>query len=75
MTDGALADLLGPWFGTGPERGLALIFIVAAIVGLIVTLIALRSRPYRTLSGRYMAAPVEPDGATEAPSGAPSAAT
>ena len=56
MTDGALADLIGPWFGTGPERGLALIFIVAAILGLIVTLVALRSRPYRTLSGRYMAA-------------------
>jgi len=43
---------IGPWFGTGPERGLALTFIVAAILGLIVTLIALRSRPYRTLSDR-----------------------
>jgi DHA3 family multidrug efflux protein-like MFS transporter len=73
MTDGALADLIGPWFGTGPERGLSLIFIVAAIIGLAVTLIALRSRPYRALSGRYMAAPDEPD-AIEAPSEAPSPA-
>ena len=56
MTDGALADLIGPWFGTGPERGLALIFIGAAIIGLIVTLIALRSRQYRLLSARYLAA-------------------
>ncbi|HUG29462.1 MAG TPA: MFS transporter [Candidatus Limnocylindria bacterium] len=68
MTDGALADLIGPWFGTGPERGLALIFIIAAIIGLTVTLIALRSRPYRRLSDRYIAAPVEPAGAGHAPS-------
>jgi hypothetical protein len=52
-----------------------LIFIVAAIVGLTVTLIALRSRPYRALSGRYMAAPAQPQGDAEAPAGAPSAAT
>lgn len=65
MTDGALADLIGPWFGTGPERGLSLIFILAAIIGLTVTMIALRSRPYRRLSDRYMAAPVAPVNAVE----------
>lgn len=74
MTDGALADLIGPWFGTGPERGLSLIFVVAAIIGLMVTLIALRSRPYRRLSDRYLATPDYPDGAAGgAP--APSAAS
>ena len=67
MTDGALADLIGPWFGTGPERGLSLIFVVAAIMGLIVTLIALRSRPYRRLSDRYMSEPDVPDNAAAAP--------
>ncbi len=66
MTDGALAELIGPWFGTGPERGLSLIFIIAAILGLTVTLIALRSRPYRRLSDRYMNAPEEPEGPVEA---------
>ncbi len=60
MTDGALADSIGPWFGTGPDRGMALIFIVAGVIGLLVTLIALRSRPYRRLSDRYAAAPSEP---------------
>ncbi len=60
MTDGALADSIGPWFGTGPDRGMALIFIVAGVIGLLVTLIALRSRPYRRLSDRYAAAPTEP---------------
>ena len=62
MTDGQLADLIGPWFGTGPERGLALIFVVTAIIGLIVTMLALRSRPYRRLSNRYMAASDQLDG-------------
>ena len=78
MTDGALADLIGPWFGTGPERGLSLIFVIAAILGLAVTLIALRSRPYRALSDRYRAAPepeVAPEGTSTTPSKAPSAAT
>jgi DHA3 family multidrug efflux protein-like MFS transporter len=60
MTDGALADSIGSWFGTGPDRGMALIFIVAGIIGLFVTLLALRSRPYRTLSNRYAAGPSEP---------------
>jgi MFS transporter, DHA3 family, multidrug efflux protein len=60
MTDGVLADIFGPWLGTGPARGLALIFIGAAILGLTLTLLALRSRQYRTLSSRYLAAPLEP---------------
>ncbi len=79
MTDGALADLIGPWFGTGPERGLSLIFVIAAILGLAVTIIALRSAPYRRLSNRYMTAPEPPADALEAlaktPSNAPSAAS
>ena len=56
MTDGALAVVIGPWFGTGPERGMALIFIVVGVIGLLVTLGALRSGPYRRLSSRYTAA-------------------
>jgi DHA3 family multidrug efflux protein-like MFS transporter len=62
MTDGALADLIGPWFGTGPDRGMALIFIVFGAIGLLITLLALGSRPYRELSGRYAAAPAQDDG-------------
>ena len=51
MTDGALAPTaIGSWFGTGPERGMALIFIIAGMIGLIVTLLALVSKPYRDLS-------------------------
>ena len=54
MTDGSLADLIGPWFGTGVARGMALIFITAGVIGLIVTIGALRSGPYRRLSRRYV---------------------
>jgi DHA3 family multidrug efflux protein-like MFS transporter len=67
MTDGAGARLIGGWFGTGAERGLALVFVLTGIVGLFATALALRSSPYRRLSRRYMAGPVtpsEPDRAT-----------
>jgi DHA3 family multidrug efflux protein-like MFS transporter len=53
LTDGRLAVSIGPWFGTGPDRGMALIFIVAGVIGLLVTIAALRSKPYRALSRRY----------------------
>ncbi|MCO8270393.1 MFS transporter [Actinoplanes sp. TRM 88003] len=57
MTDGAGARLIGSWFGTGSARGLALVFVLTGIAGLIATTIALRSRPYRRLSSRYTEAP------------------
>jgi DHA3 family multidrug efflux protein-like MFS transporter len=67
MTDGALADAIGSWFGTGPDRGMALIFIVAGAIGLVVTVLALGSRPYRELSRRYAAAPKETISDAEVP--------
>jgi DHA3 family multidrug efflux protein-like MFS transporter len=53
MTTGAGVDLLGSWFGTGTDRGLALLFTVAGLIGLIVTLLAMQSRAYRALSENY----------------------
>jgi DHA3 family multidrug efflux protein-like MFS transporter len=53
MTTGAGARAIGGWFGTGPERAMALIFIVAGIVGLAVTLAAMSSRSYHILAKRY----------------------
>ena len=50
MTDGKGADWIGDWFGTGPARGIALMFTVAGIIGMVVTAIAWRSRSYRQLS-------------------------
>src|SRR5690606_11754208 len=57
MTDGAGADAIGGWFGTGPDRGMALVFTVGGFVGVIVTLIAFASPQYRRLSSYYLGTP------------------
>jgi DHA3 family multidrug efflux protein-like MFS transporter len=53
MTTGAGVRLIGPWFGTGSDRGLALLFTIAGLIGLGITLISMRSFAYRALSARY----------------------
>ena len=53
MTDGAGAQTIGSWFGTGPARGIALVFTVAGFLGLLVTILAFNSRYYRELSAAY----------------------
>jgi DHA3 family multidrug efflux protein-like MFS transporter len=50
MTNGAGARAIGGWFGTGPDRGMALVFVVTGLVGLLATCVALGSRYYRELS-------------------------
>lgn len=55
MTTGAGVDLIGWWFGAGPARGIALVFTLTAVVGLIVTLLAFASRFYKQLSAAYQA--------------------
>ncbi len=54
MTAGAGAQLIGNWFGTGPSRGIALVFIIAGVIGLVVTTMALWSKYYHQLSGAYL---------------------
>lgn len=56
MTDGAGARTIGGWFGTGVDRGIALVFVLTGVVGLLAVTLALRSRSYRRLSGRYTTA-------------------
>ena len=53
MTTGAGAATLGPWFGTGVDRGIALLFVATGVIGLVVTLLAMRSFTYRKLSESY----------------------
>lgn len=52
MTTGAGVELLGPWFGTGKDRGLALLFTAAGSIGLLVTLLTMQSNAYRRLSAQ-----------------------
>jgi DHA3 family multidrug efflux protein-like MFS transporter len=50
MTHGRGAELIGGWFGTGPDRGIALMFTLAGLVGVAVTTVAWTSRSYRRLA-------------------------
>ena len=50
MTDGYGADWIGGWFGTGPARGIALMFTLAGMIGMVVTALAWTSRSYRRLA-------------------------
>jgi DHA3 family multidrug efflux protein-like MFS transporter len=56
MTDGYGAHRIGGWFGTGAARGMALIFMVAGVIGLAITIIAMSSRSYKWLTKSYAAA-------------------
>lgn len=60
MTTGSGISTIGAWFGVGPDRGMALIFIAAGILGLIATILAFRSRSYRLLSGYYLNEKADP---------------
>jgi len=61
MTDGAGARTIGGWFGTGPDRGIALVFTVAGMIGVVVTLLAMNSPQYRQLSKAYANSPDDDD--------------
>ena len=53
MPVGLGAALIGSWFGTGPARGIALVFTLAGVLGVVITIIAFRSKYYRQLSEVY----------------------
>ena len=55
MTDGAGAAAIGDWYGRGPERGIAIVFTIAGVLGVLLTLLALGSRSYRRISAAYAA--------------------
>jgi DHA3 family multidrug efflux protein-like MFS transporter len=61
MTDGWGAQTIGSWFGTGPDRGIALVFVVIGVIGLVATLLALGSRYYRDLSAAVRRSSDEPN--------------
>jgi DHA3 family multidrug efflux protein-like MFS transporter len=54
MTNGAGADLIGDWYGVGQGRGIALVFTATGLIGLIITLLAMRSKQYKQLSKAYL---------------------
>ena len=60
MTTGAGARAIGSWYGTGPERGMAVMFTLAGVFGVIAAVVAVNSRQYRQLSAAYANAPATP---------------
>ena len=60
MTDGHGARWIGDWFGTGPDRGIALMFTVAGILGVAATVRAWTSRSYRRLAPATALADAQP---------------
>ncbi|MEH1124041.1 MFS transporter [Micromonospora sp. CPCC 206061] len=68
MTTGAGAATIGGWFGTGPDRAMALLFIGAGLIGLVMTIVAMRSRAYTALSARYADTTQASPAAAQAPS-------
>lgn len=60
MTTGRGSKSIGSWFGVGADRGMALIFIAAGLIGLAITIIALSSKSYKILSRHYISGRVNP---------------
>lgn len=54
MTTGAGVDLIGDWYGVGQGRGIALVFSATGLIGLIITILAMRSKQYKQLSQVYL---------------------
>jgi MFS transporter, DHA3 family, multidrug efflux protein len=44
---------LGGLLGVGPSRGLAIVFMLAGILGIIIAIVAMRSRQYKRLASSY----------------------
>ncbi len=54
MTTGTGVELIGGWFGVGQDRGIALVFMLAGLIGLIITLLAFKTSTYTNLSKLLM---------------------
>jgi DHA3 family multidrug efflux protein-like MFS transporter len=53
MTSGAGGDLIGNWYGRGAERGIAVVFTITGVLGVLATFAAFRSQSYRQISASY----------------------
>lgn len=65
MESGRGQQDFGWLLGDGDARGIALVFVISSLIGLVATALALVSRPYRRLSRAYEEAPPPPTGGAE----------
>jgi MFS transporter, DHA3 family, multidrug efflux protein len=54
VADGGMTRIVWDWWGNTPDRAMAVVFVLAGIIGVIVTLLAFGSRSYREISRSYM---------------------
>jgi len=47
------AELIGDWYGRGAERGIAIVFSITGMLGVLATIAAFRSQSYRLISAAY----------------------
>ena len=57
MTDGRGVHWIGDWFGAGPDRGIALMFTIAGLLGVAATVRAWASPSYRRLAAANVCPP------------------
>jgi MFS transporter, DHA3 family, multidrug efflux protein len=53
VAGGGMNTIVWSWWGTSPDRAIAFVFVVAGMIGVIVTVFAFASRSYRNLSKSY----------------------
>ena len=70
MEEGRGGVHFGWLLGDGDARGIALVFVAGSVIGLVMTLLALASKPYRVLSRAYDEAPAPPTGGAAEVTGA-----
>ncbi|MET0860176.1 MAG: MFS transporter [Microbacterium sp.] len=73
MNSPAGQDTFGWLLGPGEARGIALAFVAASLVLLVVVLLAFVSKPYRRLSAAYASAPAQLETQDDAAAATPSA--
>ena len=53
VADGGMTRIVWNWWGTSPDRAMAVVFVIAGTIGVIVTMLAFYSKSYRDLSESY----------------------
>jgi DHA3 family multidrug efflux protein-like MFS transporter len=53
MTTGLGAVTIGPWFGTGEVRAMALVFTLTGVIGLVASFVMMRSRAAHAIEHEY----------------------
>ncbi len=54
VADGGMTRIVGEWWGTWPDRAMALVFVLAGLFWVIVTIFAFTTKSYKNLKASYL---------------------